>query len=310
MIKNLINGIHHITSLSGSAKNNVRFYTEILGLRLVKRTVNYDSPDTWHLYYGNKVGNPGTITTFFPFTGITQGKSGNKSVISTMFSIGPNSIGFWVNRLKTHQIDFRGPISRFDEEYLHFVDFDGIHIELVANNYDKRPGCHTTGIPAEHGIKGLYSITLSYASAEPSLEFFIKHMGHSITIESNERIRLYSGNNMPGHFIDLVSRPSVPNYIPGTGTVHHVAFQTPDIHTQDQIRKHLIKKGFQPSPVMDRQYFKSVYFREPGGIHMEIATADPGFLIDEPLENLGNELKLPKWLESNRAEIEAGLSPL
>jgi len=310
MVKGLINGIHHVTCLSGSAKNNARFYTEILGLRFVKKTVNYDSPDTWHLYYGNKEGNPGSITTFFPFSGITRGKSGNKSVVSKMFSIGENSIEFWTKRLKTHQIDFRGPISRFNEEYLHFEDFDGIHIELVANNTDHRKGCHTAGIPEEHGIKGLYSFTLSYASAEPTFEFFIRHMDHSVVIESDERLRLYSGVNLPGHYIDLISRPSVPNYIPGTGTVHHLAFQTPDQQSQEQIRNHLMRAGFQPSPVMDRQYFKSVYFREPGGIHLEIATSDPGFLIDEPLDALGESLKLPHWLEDKRNEIEAGLSPL
>jgi glyoxalase family protein len=310
MVKGLINGLHHVTSLSGSAKNNARFYTEILGLRFVKKTVNYDSPDTWHLYYGSREGSPGSVTTFFPFADITRGKSGNKSVISTMYSIGSNSIAFWMNRLKTHQIEFRGPIYRFNEEYIHFEDFDGIHIELVANNSDKRKGCQTAGIPEEHGIKGLYSLTLSYASIEPTLEFFNRHLEHLIATESEERIRLFSGERLPGHYLDFVSRPSVPSYLPGTGTVHHIAFQTPNQQTQDQIRNQLLRAGFQASPVMDRQYFKSVYLREPGGIHLEIATAGPGFLVDEPLERLGEALKLPLWLEDKRDEIQAGLSSL
>lgn len=305
----MINGLHHITSLAGSARNNARFYTEILGLQFVKRTINYDSPDTWHLYYGNKSGDPGSITTFFPFPGLTRGKPGNKSVASTMFSIGQDAMGFWINRLKSHHIEYRGPFKRFDEEYLHFEDFDGIHLELVANSSDNRDGCYTAGIPVHYGIKGLYSVTLSYASAESTLDFLTKHLQHFVALETTDRLRLYSGSNKPGCFIDLISRPSVPNQIPGTGTVHHLAFQTDDENTQNMIHAKLVKSGMYPSAVMDRQYFKSIYFREPGGITFEIATAGPGFLIDENPEELGEKLMLPSWLESKRAEIEAGLIP-
>ncbi len=307
MVKGLIKGLHHVTSFSGSAKNNVRFYTEILGLQFVKKTVNYDSPDTLHLYYGDKTGNPGSVTTFFPFSGITRGKAGNSSVTSTMFSIGIDSIGFWTQRLKTHQVEFRGPFKRFDEEYIYFDDFDGIQIELVANALDLRPGCSTAGIPAEHGIKGLYSLTLSYGSAEPTLEFLTRHMNHALLKSEEDRHRMYSEVNLPGYYIDLISRPSMPNHLPGTGTVHHLAFQTDDETSQEKIKSHLYRAGFHPSAVMDRQYFKSVYFREPGGVLMEIATAGPGFLIDEKQEELGENLKLPQWLEGKRDEIEAGL---
>lgn len=303
----LINGLHHITSLSGSARNNARFYTEILGLQFVKRTVNYDSPDTWHLYYGNKTGDPGSITTFFPFTGLTRGKSGNKSITSTMFSIGSDAMGFWINRLKTHQIEYRGPFKRFDEEYIHFDDLDGIHLELVANSSDYREGSATAGIPVQYGIKGLYSVTLSYASAESTLDFLTKYLEHVVAVETPDRIRLYSGTNISGSFIDLISRPSVPNQIPGTGTVHHLAFQTDDDASQNLIHSKLVKAGIYPSQVMDRQYFKSIYFREPGGINFEIATAGPGFLIDENQIDLGKNLMLPPWLKNKRSEIEAGL---
>jgi glyoxalase family protein len=240
----LINGLHHITSLSGSARNNARFYTEILGLRFVKKTINYDSPDTWHLYYGNKSGQPGSVTTFFPFTGITRGKSGNKSVTTTMFSIDSDAIDFWIKRLKTHQIDYRGPFTRFEEEYIHFQDFDGIDIELVANAADLREGCHTAGIPEEYGIKGLYSVALSYASADITFDFLIKYLNHRLKNDSPDRIRLYSGENKPGNFIDLLSRPSVPDQIPGTGTVHHLAFSTSNHESQEQIRLLLSKAGF------------------------------------------------------------------
>ncbi len=309
-LKGLIKGLHHISSISGSARNNYRFYADILGLRLVKRTVNFDSPDTWHLYYGDKTGSPSSLTTFFPSSGITRGKSGNKSVTSTMYSIGTESIGFWIKRLKTHQIEFRGPFSRFNEEYIHFDDFDGIHIELIANSTDKRAGCKTAGIPEEHGIKGLYSATLSYASAEHTLDFLTKHFEHTLLIESDDRLRLFSGENKPGNYIDLISRPSFPNHLPGAGTVHHIAFTTTDEGMLEQLRNYYSRAGFQPSAVMDRNYFKSIYFREPGGIMVEISTSNPGFLIDEGIEQLGEALKLPPWLESKRKEIESGLSSL
>ena len=306
----LINGLHHITSLSGSARNNARFYTEILGLRFVKKTINYDSPDTWHLYYGNKSGQPGSVTTFFPYTGITRGKSGNKSVTTTMFSIGSDAMDFWIKRLKTHQIEYRGPFTRFDEEYIHFQDFDGIDIELVANAADLREGCHTAGIPGGYGVKGLYSVALSYASADITFDFLAKYLNHRLINDSPERIRVYSGENKPGNFIDLLSRPSLPDQIPGTGTVHHLAFCTANQESQEQIRLLLSRAGFYTSGVMDRQYFKSIYFREPGGVQFEIATEDPGFLVDETIENLGENLMLPHWLEDKREEIERGLSPL
>ncbi len=310
MIKDLVTGLHHITGLSGSARNNARFYTEILGLRLVKKTVNFDSPDTWHLYYGDKTGSAGSITTFFPFVGITRGKPGNKSVTSTMYSIGIDSIDFWSKRLKTHQVDFRGPFTRFEEEYIYFEDYDGLHIELIANSNDLRTGCVTAGIPAEHAIKGLFSVAMSYASAEPTLDFMTRHMSHSIAYESEERVRIFSGENQPGKYVDLLSRPSLPNQVPGTGTVHHTAFLIKDDKSMEQMRAHLYRAGFGPSTIIDRKYFKSVYFREPGGVLVAITSSGPGFLIDESEDNLGESLMLPHWLEGKRSEIEASLSPL
>lgn len=310
MIKGLVSGLHHITSISGSARNNARFYTEILGLQFVKRTVNFDSPETWHLYYGDKTGNPGSITTFFPYSGITRGKSGNKSVVSTMFSVDHSALDFWIKRFKTHQIDFRGPFQRFDEEFIVFEDFDGIQIELVLNTTDKRTGCFTAGIPSEYGIKGLFSATLSYASPDATYEFLVRNLGHTRLVEIPERIRLYSGEDAPGNYIDLIARPSVPDQIAGAGTVHHLAFNTTNEQTQEQLRGQLQRAGFHPSSMQDRQYFKSIYFREPGGVLFEVATADPGFLIDESPEELGENLRLPPWLEERRGIIEAGLAPL
>jgi glyoxalase family protein len=310
MDQQLITGLHHITSISGSPRNNVRFYTEILGLKFVKKTINYDSPDTWHLYYGDGMGRPGTIITFFPFSGISRGKSGNRSVTSTIFSIDENALSFWMERLNTHHIEYKGPFKRFDENFIVFTDFDGLQIELVANETDTRIGTNTPGISEKNAIKGMYSVTLSYASAEPTLDLLTNVLQHSIVNEYEDRIRLFSGTNQPGHFLDIKIRPSATNQVAGIGTVHHLAFQTPDENTQKKIFTSLTKAGIHASRVMDRQYFKSIYFREPGGVLFEIATAGPGFLIDEKPEELGQSLKLPQWLENQRIKIESSLSPL
>jgi glyoxalase family protein len=310
MSNNLINGLHHVTAIAGSVKNNVRFYTEILGLRFVKKTINYDSPDTWHLYYGDTTGNPGTALTFFPFRGISRGRSGNRSMSSVLFSIGENSIEFWRNRFRTFQIDYRGPFKRFNEEYLTLEDFDGMPIELIASSQDERIGWETPGIPAENSIKGFYSAVLSYGSFDSSLDFLLQHMNHKILENTGDRVRLYSGESQPGHFVDLLSHPASPNQLPGVGTVHHLAFQTNDEQSQQEIRNHLVKAGLSPSPVMDRQYFRSIYFREPGGVLFEVATSGPGFTVDESIENLGSSLRLPHWLENQRDEISSMLEPL
>ena len=310
MSTSLINGLHHVTAIAGSVKNNVRFYTEILGLRFVKKTINYDSPDTWHLYYGDKTGNPGTALTFFPFRGVSRGRAGNRSMSSVLFSIDEHSVEFWRNRFKTFQIDYRGPFKRFNEEYLTLEDFDGMPIELIANAGDTRVGWETPGIPAEHSIKGFFSAVLSYGSFDPTLDFLLQHMNHKILENAGDRVRLYSGESQPGHFVDLLSHPASPNQLPGAGTVHHLAFLTHDEQSQKIIRDRLLRDGFSPSPVMDRQYFRSVYFREPGGVLFEIATSGPGFTIDESAENLGGSLRLPHWLENQRDEIESMLDPL
>jgi glyoxalase family protein len=304
MSDNLVNGLHHVTAIAGSVKNNIRFYTEVLGLRFVKKTINYDSPETWHLYYGDETGRPGSAITFFPFKGVPRGRSGNNSMSAVLFSIGENSIEFWRNRFKTFQIDYRGPYTRYNEEYLVLEDFDGMPVELVANSQDGRMGWETPGIPAENSIKGFFSAVLSYASFDPTLDFLLRELNHKILENTGDRVRLFSGENKPGYYIDLISHPSSPNQMPGTGTVHHLAFQTQDEESQQQIRKSLVKSGFSPSPVMDRQYFRSIYFKEPGGVLFEIATSGPGFLVDESIENLGSSLKLPHWMENQRTEIE------
>ncbi len=310
MENQFIKGIHHITAITGNIKNNIRFYTGILGLRFVKKTINYDSPDTWHFYYGDQTGTPGTIITFFPFMGISKGRSGNKSVNPVLYSIGEESLAFWMERLKRQGIDFQGPFKRFEEEILQILDWDGMNIELVANSQDKRIGWEKEGIPAKHAIKGFFGAVLNYANAENTSGLLVNHMNHKLLAEENNRIRLYSDKAQPGNFLDLLSNVSHHDQIAGSGTVHHIAFVSQDENSQLTLKSQLENTGIHSSPVMDRQYFRSVYFREPGGILFEIATQGPGFLVDEKQEMLGTSLSLPSWLEARRSEIESGLIPI
>jgi glyoxalase family protein len=306
----MIQGIHHVTAMTGNIRKNIRFYTEILGLRFVKKTVNYDSPDTWHFYFGDAKGRPGSVITFFPFFGIPRGQSGVGSTNITGFSVGVDSLDFWRKRLKEYQVDFRGPLHRFDEYYITLQDLDGMELELVASPNDFRYGMETPGIKGENAIKGLSHVELTCSIADKTAFFMVSVMDHKRLVEENDRIRLYSGEAIPGNFVDLVSRPSLPHHKGGIGTVHHVAFSTPDGQSQLTLRERISKAGVQVSQVMDRQYFKSVYFREPGGVIFEIATLGPGFLVDETPETLGQSLKLPSWMEPDRKRIEAMLPPL
>jgi glyoxalase family protein len=300
-------GIHHITAITGNIRKNLRFYTEILGLKLIKRTVNYDSPDTWHLYFGDSEGKPGGVITFFPFIGTPKGQSGNGAVKATGFSVGPNSLDFWMKRLREYQVPYRGPSRRFDEEFIVLQDFDGMELELVANANDQRPGRETIGIKGDCAIKGFYHGELSLSSTDKTTALLTGIMDHQIMAEENGRMRLFSGQNAPGSFIDLVLRPSMPAQRQGSGTVHHIAFSTADENSQLILREKIQKSGLYVSEVMDRQYFKSIYFREPGGVLFEIATLGPGFMIDETPDTLGQHLKLPSWLEPRREEIENAL---
>lgn len=306
----MIQGIHHITALTGNIRNNIRFYTEILGLRLIKRTVNYDSPDTWHLYFGDARGEPGTVITFFPFMNLPKGQSGNGSVKVTGFSVAAGSLGFWAKRLKEYHVPFRGPSHRFDEEFLFFQDFDGLELELVASAKDSRLGSGTVGIKEEYAIKGFSHVELSLSSWERTTELLTGTLNHILVNEEDERRRLFSGEDTPGHYIDLVVRPGMPSQKQGSGTIHHVALGAADEKMQAQLRRKIQKTGLFISEVKDRQYFKSVYFREPGGVLFEVATQGPGFMIDEQLQTLGQDLKLPPWLENQRKQIEEQLPPL
>ncbi|MDT0677511.1 ring-cleaving dioxygenase [Autumnicola musiva] len=310
-MENLINGLHHITSFASNPQKNVDFYAGILGLRLVKKTVNFDAPDIYHLYYGDELGQPGTILTFFPYDGIAKGRKGNGQVTVTSFSIPENSLEYWMRRLDKFSIAYNKPVQHFNRESsIYFEDPDGMGIELVANNEDNRPGFSYGQIPQEYSIKGIYGITIAQNNPQATTAVLTQEMEHKLVLEEDNRFRLTT-LAQPGSYVDILNDPKVPRGLGGGGTVHHVAFATPNDATQLEFRERLMKKGYlEPTPVLDRQYFHSIYFREPGGVLFEVATNDIGFTLDESKEKLGQELKLPEWEEPNRSKIEKGLTPI
>lgn len=305
----LITGLHHITAIASDAQKNVDFYAGILGLRLVKKTINFDAPDVYHIYYGNEKGSPGTILTFFPFPGITQGRKGKGQLTVTSFSIPQNSIGYWTKRLDKFGIKYKGPEERFNEVVLYFEDHDGLGLELVANSDDERQGFTYGNIPLEHSIKGFHSITLSEECFEKTAGLLVGQMDHILITEKGNRFR-YSTSGTPGDIVDILCTPDALKGIGGYGTIHHVAFATKDESTQQTARYKLIEFGLNVTPIINREYFHSIYFREPGGVLFEIATIPPGFTVDESLDHLGEGLKLPPWEEKNRSLIEKELPPI
>ncbi|MDT0644675.1 ring-cleaving dioxygenase [Zunongwangia sp. F363] len=310
-MENLIKGLHHITSFASNPQQNVDFYAGILGLRLVKKTVNFDAPDIYHLYYGDELGQPGSILTFFPYDGIAKGRKGNGQVTVTSFSIPENSLEYWMRRLDKFNISYHKPAQHFNRETsIYFEDRDGMGIELVANSEDKRPGFSYGQIPPEYAIKGFYGITIAQSDPRATTAILTEDMEHKTILEEENRVR-FTTLDQPGSYVDIINDPKAQRGLGGGGTVHHVAFATPNDATQLDFRERLLKKGYlQPTPVLDRQYFHSIYFREPGGVLFEVATNDIGFAIDESKEHLGEELKLPEWEEPNRAQIEKGLQPV
>lgn len=307
---NKITGLHHVTALTSDAQQNIDFYAGILGLRMVKKTINFDSPDVYHFYYGNETGDPGTILTFFPFPGIPKGRKGNEQVTVTSFSIPENSLDYWLKRLDMFKIAHQKPRERFEEIFIYFEDPDGLGLELVANKTDDRRGFTYGHIPEESAIKGFYGITLGEDKYENTAWFMTNQMDHNLVAEKANRFRFSAGKSSVG-FVDILDSPDSKEGREGSGTVHHVAFATPDDQTQVDFReKLLVSRVVSPTAVIDRQYFHSVYFREPGGVLFEAATSDLGFTIDESPEHLGEKLKLPYWEEKNREEIENLLTPV
>lgn len=302
-MENLVTGLHHISAIATDPQKNVDFYTKVLGLRFVKKTINFDASDVYHLYYGNELGSPGTIMTFFSFPSIQKGRKGKGQLTSITFSISEEALDFWMKRLKSLEITFKGPFKRFDDSVITFEDQDGLGLELSANKNDSRIGFVTQDITVKNAIKGFYGITLMEECYEKTANLLTSQMDHVLVGEESNRYR-FAASNKKGEYVDILCSPDTLLGVPGYGTVHHVAFATPNITTQEQARTSLIKYGLNATPIIDREYFHSIYFREPGGVLFEIATISPGFTVDEPLEHLGESLKLPPWEEPNRSRIE------
>lgn len=310
-METLINGLHHVTTLAGDTQRNVDYYTDILGLRLVKKTVNFDAPDVYHLYYGNETGSPGTILTFFPYgPGLPRGRKGAGQLTYTAFSVPTTALSFWIDRLHQYNISYAGPYKRFSETYLRFEDFDGAGVELVFNDEDQRPGWDNGQIAADYAVRGFHTVTLNESNPDRTIKLLTETMQHTLVGEEEGRFRFKAGQGGPGNYVDVLHEPNGIRALQGAGSVHHVAFSTDSDETQLQIRENLMSAGFQPTTVLDRNYFHSIYFREPGGVLFEIATNPPGFAVDEPVSELGTHLKLPPQYEARRSVLEKELPPI
>jgi glyoxalase family protein len=302
-------GIHHVTAISGGPQRNVDFYAGTLGLRLVKKTVNFDDPETYHLYYGDGAGRPGTIMTFFPWAHTPGGRIGAGQLVVTSYSIPAASLGYWTERLIEKGVRFEKPHDRFGDTVLSFEDPDRLRLELVATN-DGRPGWSGGPVQGEHSVRGFHHVALAVETPENTARLMTETLGFRRVDEAEGRIRLAAGDGGPGDLVDVLNASGFPHGSMGVGTVHHVAFRVPEEETQLALREEVAALGYSVTPVLDRNYFRSIYFREPGGVLFEIATNPPGFAVDEAEEELGTHLMLPPWLETRRDRLEEVLPPL
>jgi glyoxalase family protein len=307
-------GIHHITAIASDPQQNIDFYTGVLGLRLVKVTVNFDDPEAYHFYYGDGHGRPGTILTFFTWPGARRGRQGNGQVTEASFAVHSDALPFWKARLASYNIASENLPERFGQRVLSFSDPDGLRIELVEMPVIGATHFWEGGdVPSEFAVHGFHGATLSETGYERTAELLTQTMGYRLLGQEQNRFRYHpksSHEDTPGRVIDIVCAPTAPEGRIAVGTIHHIAFRTPDDAQQLAWLAELGRLDYNVSPVMDRVYFHSIYYREPGGILFEIATDAPGFAIDEPVEKLGEALKLPPWLEKIRPQIEAALPPV
>lgn len=303
-------GLHHITAIAGNAKRNYEFYTSVLGLRFIKKTVNFDDPGTYHFYFGDEEGTPGTILTFFPWQGITKGRQGTGMTTEIGYSIPPRSLHFWKERLLRNYIRITESGTRFGEEYLSFEDPDGLPLTLIVPSIpDARLPWTTTEVTHEVASKGFHSVTLSLRSITETASVLTDIFDYTLAGQEGNRHRFVTSAIAGAATVDLLEIPG-PRAINAGGTVHHVAFRVKDEKTLMLFREKVEKHGLNITPKIDRNYFYSLYFREPGGVLFEIATDNPGFSVDEPVSELGRNLKLPIQYEARRAEIEKILPSL
>jgi glyoxalase family protein len=304
-------GLHHVTAITADAQKNIDFYCGVLGLRLVKLTVNFDDPGSYHLYYGDELGRPGTIMTFFAWAGAHRGRIGPPQVSATAFAVPANAIEYWTKRLREHFIEPKAGEDRFGERILGFSDPDGMRLELIAVAEPKGKPWSAGPVPADQAIRGFHSITISEEGHDDTAKLLTDVMKFKSVGDEQNRFRYRAGvGDGFASTVDLLCVPDARRGDLGAGIVHHVAFRTPDDPQQEAWQMEISHLGLNVSPVMDRTYFHSIYYREPGGVLFEIATENPGFTADEPAEKFGTRLMLPPWLERNRAEIERIVPPV
>jgi len=302
-------GLHHVTATVDDAQADLDFGIDALGLRLVKKTVNFDNRGVYHFYYGDERGTPGSLWTTFPYKprGVPAGTKGAGQVTTTSFSVPEGSLDRWKTRLRGRGFTVMDAPPRFGDESIVVTDPSGLFIEFVANDRDQRTPWVTAEVDAKSAVRGIHSVTLTVVDPGPTIAFMGDILGFGVTDEMDGRTRVSVNGVGPGKSIDVLASLDGSQARNGIGTVHHVAMAIGDSRDQLRLRDELIGRGISVTPVMDRSYFQSIYFREPGGVLFEIATTAPGFAIDEPVEDLGRGLKLPPWEEANRAEIEAAL---
>ncbi|HWB54685.1 MAG TPA: ring-cleaving dioxygenase [Tepidisphaeraceae bacterium] len=306
-----IPGIHHVTAITADAQKNIDFYCGVLGLRLVKLTVNFDDPTSYHLYYGDELGRPGTILTFFAWPGAYRGRIGPPQATVTGFSIPADAIDYWSTRLSEHGVEVQMIGDRFGQTALGFSDPEGMQLELVGTRSTAEHLWQKGPIATEHAIRGFHGVTISEEGYENTAKLLTEVMGFVPAGNDQNRFRYRAGaGDGFASTVDLICVPDAPHGSLGAGVVHHIAFRTEDEARQATWRQKIIQRGLNVSPVMDRCYFHSIYYREPGGVLFEIATDDPGFTADQPTDQLGKRLMLPPWLERHRADIEGALPPI
>ncbi|HEX7072324.1 MAG TPA: ring-cleaving dioxygenase [Rhodothermales bacterium] len=296
-------GIHHVTAIAGPPQRNVDFYVRDLGLRLVKRTVNFDDPGTYHFYYGDYHGTPGSILTFFPWPHAVRGSAGAGTVGDTAFAVPPGSLVYWTERLRAANCPFQGPFTHLGSPTIVFEDPDGLSLQLVED--PEATAASGQGTDGEHSIRGFFGVTLAVANRTRTVRLLTEVMGFEHVGEEQDVLRFRTKAPGMGRHVDIVTAANPARL--GAGSVHHVAFRARDDDEQREWQEALTNAGLHVTDVRDRNYFRSIYFREPGGVLFEIATDAPGFAADEPLDQLGRDLKLPSWLETHRERIERQL---
>jgi catechol 2,3-dioxygenase-like lactoylglutathione lyase family enzyme len=303
-------GIHHVTAIAGDPQRNLDFYEGVLGLRLVKKTVNFDDPTAYHLYYGDGIGSPGTIMTFFSWPGAPKGSRGSGQMTATSFAVPGDSLDYWMSRLSENGVAYEEPVDRFGEQVLTFEDPDGLRLELVAGGAPadgEFEAWRESPVPVERAIRGFHVAVLSERDPRVTAKVLTEALGARLVGEEGERSRYAFAGNGAGSLVDVIHASNTARGRVAVGTVHHVAWRVRDYETHETLREEITSLGYNVTPVIDRQYFHAIYFREPGGVLFEVATDPPGFTLDESPEELGTALKLPEQHEPLRKTLEASL---